>query len=78
MVQVGLAMVRCTNAAEHRSVERREGMFLDRGYLLFDRYTLKAYNFYLFPENEMDAFDFRSKVSPLLEYSLVFVLVSRL
>jgi hypothetical protein len=26
------------------------------------RYALKAYNFYLFPENEIDAFDFRSKV----------------
>ncbi|UJR09960.1 hypothetical protein I4U23_014184 [Adineta vaga] len=46
MVQAGLAMIRCTNPAEHR-------------------YTLKAYNFYLFPENESDAFDFRSKSSSL-------------
>jgi len=30
------------------------------------RYALKAYNFYLFPENEIDAFDFRSKVK--IEY----------
>ncbi|CAF1641085.1 unnamed protein product, partial [Adineta ricciae] len=30
-----------------------------------NRYTLKAYNFYLFPENESDAFDFRSKTSSL-------------
>ncbi|CAF4634428.1 unnamed protein product [Rotaria sp. Silwood2] len=29
------------------------------------RYSLKAYNFYLFPENETDAFDFRSKSSSL-------------
>jgi hypothetical protein len=26
------------------------------------RFTLKAYNFYLFPENESDAIDFISKV----------------
>jgi hypothetical protein len=43
MIQVGLAMIRCTNVTENR-------------------YALKAYNFYLFPENEIDAFDFRSKV----------------
>ncbi|CAF1372500.1 unnamed protein product [Adineta steineri] len=30
-----------------------------------NRYSLKAYNFYLFPENESDAFDFRSKSSSL-------------
>ncbi|CAF1228363.1 unnamed protein product [Rotaria sp. Silwood1] len=30
-----------------------------------NRYSLKAYNFYLFPENETDAFDFRSKSSSL-------------
>ncbi|CAF0964166.1 unnamed protein product [Rotaria sordida] len=30
-----------------------------------NRYGLKAYNFYLFPENETDAIDFRSKSSSL-------------
>ncbi|CAF1076463.1 unnamed protein product [Rotaria sordida] len=30
-----------------------------------NRYALKAYNFYLYPENEIDAFDFRSKSSSL-------------
>ena len=32
------------------------------------RYSLKAYNFYLFPENESDAIDFISKVKLNEEY----------
>jgi len=38
------------------------------------RYSLKAYNFYLYPENEMDAIEFRSRVIFIKENSnsLVF------
>ncbi|CAF1573125.1 unnamed protein product [Rotaria sp. Silwood1] len=46
MIQIGLAMIQCTNQRENR-------------------YALKAYNFYLFSENETDAFEFRSKSSSL-------------